>query len=55
MEKKPGIEVKRFKLAELASKAFARVLTTSNIKDGFRRTGIWPLNSDALQHDMGCS
>jgi len=38
MAKNPGIEVKRFELAELASKAFARALTTSNIKVGFRRT-----------------
>ena len=55
MAKNPGVEVKRFELAELASKAFKRALTPSNIKAGFRRTGIWPLNYDALMHDTGCS
>ena len=55
MEKNPGVEVKRFELAELASKAFKRALTPSNIKVGFRRTGIWPLNFDALMHDTSCS
>lgn len=38
MAKNPGVEVKRFKLTELASKAFRRALTPSNIKAGFRRT-----------------
>lgn len=40
MAKNPRVEVKRFELAELASKAFARALTASNIRDGFRGTGI---------------
>ena len=55
MEKNPGVEVKRFDLAELVSKAFKRALTPSNIKDGFRRIDIWPLNFDALMHDTSCS
>lgn len=46
---------KSFELPELASKAFKRVLTTSNIKARFRRIGIWPINYDALLHDMACS
>ena len=40
MAKNPGVEFKRVELAELASKAFQRALTPSNIKVGFRRTGI---------------
>ena len=32
-----------------------RALTPSNIMAGFRRTDIWPLNYDALIHDMACS
>ena len=47
--------MKRFKLAELASKAFKRDLTPSNIKAGLRRTVIYQLNYDALMHDTGCS
>lgn len=54
MEIHLGEEVKGFELDELASKAFKRALTPSNIKVGFRRTGIWPLNYDALLHDMAC-
>jgi len=53
--KNPGVEVKRFELVELASKPFKRALTPSNIKVGFRRTRIWPLNYDALMHDIGYS
>ena len=54
MAKNLGIEVKRFDLAELASRDFTRALTPTNIKDGFRQTRIWPLNYDALMHDVGC-
>jgi len=55
MENNPRVKVKRFELAELASKAFKRALIPSNINAGFRRTRIWPLNYDALMHDTGCS
>ncbi|KAH9292571.1 hypothetical protein KI387_042243, partial [Taxus chinensis] len=48
-------EVKRFELAELASRALQKALTPSNIIAGFKRTGIWPLNYDALINDMACS
>jgi len=37
MENNLGIELKRFELAELASKAFKRALTPSNIKASFRK------------------
>ena len=40
MAKNLGLEVKRAELVELASKAFKRALTPSNIMAGFRRTGI---------------
>jgi len=55
MSKNPGVEVKRFELAELASKALKRALTPSNINVGFRRIGIWPLDVDSLVHDTCCS
>jgi hypothetical protein len=34
------------------SRSFQRDLTPSNIKVGFRKIGIWPLNYDALTNDM---
>lgn len=55
MENNVGVRVKRFELVELASEALKRALTPSNIKVRFRRTGIWPLNVDALVHDTCCS
>ena len=55
MEMNPGIEVKIFELAEVTSKALKMGLTLSNIKVGFRKIGIWPLNYDILIHDMACS
>ena len=55
MAKNPRLEVKRAELAKLASKAFKRALTPLNIMVGFRQIGIWPLNYDALIHDMACS
>ena len=55
MEKNLGIEVNRFELVDLTSKAFKRDLTSSNIKVGFTRIGIWPLNYDALMHDISCN
>ncbi|KAH9330972.1 hypothetical protein KI387_003080, partial [Taxus chinensis] len=42
-------------LATLGSKAFRRALSPENIKVGFKRTGIWPLNPNALDEDMGPS
>lgn len=52
MSKHPHIEIRRMELAELASKAFKVFLVPNNITAGFRRTRIWPLNSDALRNDM---
>ncbi|KAH9290107.1 hypothetical protein KI387_034224 [Taxus chinensis] len=48
-------EVKRSDLAEIGSRALAKALTPANIRAGFRRTGIWPLDPNALQNDMECS
>ncbi|KAH9310328.1 hypothetical protein KI387_044733, partial [Taxus chinensis] len=52
---KHRIDIKRAELAELGSKAFKKALTSENIKSSFERTGIWPLNSNALNEDMGPS
>lgn len=40
MAKNPGVGVKRFELAELASKVFKRAMTPSNIEARFRMVGI---------------
>ncbi|KAH9307118.1 hypothetical protein KI387_043790 [Taxus chinensis] len=48
-------EVKRSDLAEIGSRALAKALTPANIRDAFRRTGIWLLDPNALQNDMKCS
>ncbi|KAH9298943.1 hypothetical protein KI387_030625 [Taxus chinensis] len=48
-------EVKRLDLAEIGSRALTKALTPANIRAGFRRTGIWPLDPNALQNDMECS
>ncbi|XP_059068723.1 MFS-type transporter clz9-like [Cryptomeria japonica] len=52
MSKFPHIEIGREELETLASKAFAQALPPANIISGFRRTGIWPLNQNALENDM---
>lgn len=48
----PNIDIIREKLVELGNKAMIRAMNPSNIKFGFKRTGIWPLNSNALVGDM---
>ncbi|KAH9320446.1 hypothetical protein KI387_015085 [Taxus chinensis] len=52
MARNPGLEIRRTELAKLGSQAFQLALTPENIKAGFRRTGIWPLDQNALSNDM---
>ena len=42
-------------LASWVSKSLAAAFTESNIKSGFRTTGIWPYNSMAMEKKMGPS
>jgi hypothetical protein len=42
-------------LASWTSKALSRALTVSNVQAGFRRTGIYPLNSTAMDSSLGPS
>ena len=44
-----GAKVRKEDLANWVSLALKRALTTSNIKAGFRGSGIWPLNFQAMQ------
>ena len=55
MAKHSHIEIRRTELEKLARKAFKLALVSNNITAGFRRTGIWPLDRDALCNDMNPS
>jgi hypothetical protein len=46
-------KVDKSMLCEWTSKALGQALTPSNIKAGFRRCGIWPLNKTTTLADMG--
>jgi len=46
-------KVEKSMLCEWTSKALGQALTPSNIKAGFRRCGIWPLDRAATAADMG--
>ena len=48
-----GTKVKKGNLAQWMSLAFKKVLTQSNITVGFRGSGIWPLNMEAVNSKMG--
>ena len=52
MQKNLGLEIRRTELAKLSSQAFQLALTPENIKASFQRTGIWPLDQNALSNDM---
>ena len=40
-------------ICQWTSKALSLALTPNNIRAGFRRTGIWPLDIAATEGDMG--
>ncbi|KAH9292343.1 hypothetical protein KI387_042469 [Taxus chinensis] len=52
MAKNSGLEIRRTELATLSSQAFQLALTPKNIKAGFHRTGIWPLDRNVVSNDM---
>lgn len=55
MAKHHRLVINRSELASLCSLAFKKALTVDNIKAGFKRTGIWPLNPMVLINDMNPS
>lgn len=55
MEKHHRLEINRSKLARLYNLEFKKALTANNIKAGFKRTHIWPLNPTTLMDDMNPS
>ena len=50
-----GGKVEKQTLAHWVDLSLKRALSKSNIKVGFRGTGIWPLNLEKMQHHMGPS
>ena len=50
-----GEKVENQTLAHWVDLSLKKVLSTSNIKAGFRATGIWLLNLEKMQHHMGPS
>ena len=44
----PACRITIYDLAECFSKAFFRALSFENIASGFKKTGIWPLNSEVF-------
>lgn len=48
MSKNPGLHVNRYCFSALFSQAWSRCMTMANCRAGFRVTGIFPLNRDAV-------
>ena len=48
----PHINIDHEELAMLSSKAAKIKFTLGNIMSGFHRKSVWPLNIDALVHDI---
>ena len=44
----PGKRITIYDLPECLSRAFYKAMTHENISAGFRKTGIWPMNSDVF-------
>jgi hypothetical protein len=50
-----GRKVERQDLCEWTSQALQKALSSTNIRSGFRKTGIWPYNADAVKTQMSPS
>ena len=50
-----GSKVRKQDLASWVSLALKKALTSANIRAGFKRSGIWPLNLEAMKSKMGPS
>jgi hypothetical protein len=47
-----GRKVEKQDLCEWTAQALQKALSPKNIRSGFRKTGIWPLNSEAISTQM---
>ena len=54
-KRNPGVKVRKEDLASWVSLGLKKALTPTNIKVGFRGTGIWPINLEAMNSKMGPS
>jgi hypothetical protein len=50
-----GKKVEKQDLCEWTAKAMKKALSIINIKSGFKKTGIWPFNPEAVTKQMGPS
>lgn len=41
--------ITRYNVCEVAGKAYTRALSQENIQSGFRKSGIYPLNPEAIR------
>ena len=55
MLKNPGRVVTQFQFSELFSHAWSRGMTMSNIISGFKCTGVYPVNRNAIIIERQCS
>lgn len=47
----PGKRITIYDLPECFTKAYYRALSTENISAGFKKTGLWPINSEIFSED----
>jgi hypothetical protein len=47
-----GRKVEKQDLCQWTAQALQKALSSKNIRAGFRKTGIWPLNPDAARTQM---
>lgn len=47
----PGETISIYEIAELFGQAFVLALTLKNIQQGFKKSGIYPLNPDVFTDD----
>ena len=50
--KNPGRVISKFEIAEIASSAYTLALTPTNLISGFRKSGIYPYNNQAITSEM---
>ena len=48
LSKNPGKVVTRYQFSEILAKAWAKVMTMKNIIGGFKTTGVYPMNREAI-------
>ena len=52
VEKNPGKSITKYNFSKLLNTAWAKTMSPSIISSGFRRSGIYPFNPDAIDYGM---